>query len=324
MNIVILDGYTANPGDVNWSGLEALGSLTVYDRTSPYELIERAKDAHILLTNKVAIGRDIFDILTRLRYVGILATGYSIVDTDYAKVLGIPVTNVPSYSTPSVSQQVFAFLLNYSNQVQVHADSVARGEWVNHQDFSYSLNSLRDLTGKTLGILGYGEIGRHVGAIARAFGMKVAVSRNTNGSAPRYFKEEENITLVPFDELAEVADFVSLHAPLNSDTAGIINARWLEKARGLYLINTARGGLIDEEAVLAAFETEKLRGYWADGYITEPPTQSSLLFAHPRVRITPHNAWASKEARQRLIDSATENVRAFIDGKPQNLVGNIL
>ena len=318
MKIVILDGYTANPGDLSWSELEELGDLVVYDRTSPYQIIERAGEADAVLTNKVALGKDMLDMLTRLKYVGVMATGYSIVDIEYAKLLGVGVTNVPEYSSASVAQHCLALLLHGTNAVAAHSDSVRRGDWQKSPDFSYTVQALEELEGQSLGIVGFGSIGSRVAAIGKALGMRVLVSRHPDGRAPSRFEQGLGFELVDFGELSERAQVVSLHCPYTESSKGLVSRAWLENARGLKLLNTARGGLIDEDAVCDALDSGQLSYYAADSYAQEPPAGPSRLLGHRRAVLTPHVAWATLQARQRMIATAAANLRAFAAGERLN------
>lgn len=318
MNIVILDGVTTTQDDLTWDPLQDFGKLTVYPRTSPYQLIERAQHADILLTNKVPLGRDILDMLTNLKYISVLATGYSIIDTDYCKTLGIPVSNIPAYSTDTVAQHVFAFILQESNQINLHNQSVKNGEWQQSQDFAYFLHPLRELRGKKLGLVGYGAIAKQVETIARSFGMEVLISTKSDGSRPSGLPQ--SATLCSLEELPEMCDYISLHCPLNSQTKGFFSSRWLSKAKDLALINTARGGLIDPDLMVEALDKGNLRAYWSDVYDPEPPQVNHQLLSHPKSLFTPHIAWGSLEARKRLIQQVKENIQSFIAGKPINLV----
>lgn len=318
MKIVVLDGYTANPGDLDWSVLESIAELHVYERTSPSQIIERAKDAEVILTNKVPIGKDLMDILTRLKYIGVLATGYSIIDLDYAKILGIRVTNIPDYSTESVAQHSIALILNRMNAVFLHAESVRRGDWTKAPDFSYRLGPIEEIKGKTIGILGFGNIGHRVAELAKAFGMRVIVSRHPDASTPRRYQGDSGFELADFEDLAESCDILSLHCPLTPATKKIINREWLSRARGLFLVNTARGGLVDEDALLDALNEGRVSYYCADVYEPEPPSRQTALLRHERADFTPHLAWASTQARERLVHIAAENIRSYLEGGSLN------
>ena len=325
MNIVILDGHTANPGDLSWEPIEALGSLTVYPRTSPYELIDRAKNAQILLTNKVPIGKDILDILTNLKYIGVLATGYSIIDTSYCKQLGIGVTNIPGYSTDFVAQHVFAFLLHHCNRIAQHSLSVAQGEWYNQLDFSYTLGTLTELKHKTLGIVGFGDIGQQVARIALAFDMRVLVSTKTDGSLPESLQKSPYRNLVETVEWADLpqhCDFITFHCPHTPQTDSMVNSSWFSnfETKKPFLINTARGQLIVEDALKSALDQGIISGYWSDVWKTEPPKKDNSLFGHENVVMTPHIAWSAGETRRRLIQIAADNIKGFLEGTRINRI----
>ena len=316
MQIVILDGYTANPGDLSWQELSELGSVTVYDRTSPDETIARAADADIVLTNKVVFGRRELEQLPRLKYIGVLATGYNVVDIACAHERGIIVTNVPSYSTESVAQMVFAHLLAVTNRTEYYADQNRTGRWTANPDFCYWDFPHMELAGKTFGIVGLGNIGRRVGEIALAFGM--CVKALTSKSADQL---PTGIVKAEFDELLATSDVLSLHCPLTPTTHHLINADALARMKpSAILINTGRGPLVDDEAVAAALQQRCLQAFCADVLTTEPPRAGSPLLNEPRAFITPHIAWATTEARIRLLRIAIDNVRAFIAGQPKNVV----
>ena len=316
MKIVILDGYTTNPGDLSWNGLEAMGELTVYDRTRPSETVARAADAEIVLTNKVVIGREIIDQLPHLKYIGVLATGYNVVDIEAAHEHGITVTNVPAYSTDSVAQMVFAHLLTVTNRTEHYAVENRNGRWSESPDFCYWDTALMELSGKSLGIIGLGNIGQRVAAIANAFGMIVsAYTSKTESQLPSYVKKK-TLTAI----LAE-SDVVTLHCPLTPDTHHLINSETIRRMKPTaILINTGRGPLVDDQAVADALAEGRIAAFCADVLTEEPPKTGHPLLGIPNAYITPHIAWATKEARIRLLQVATENVRCFINGKPQNMV----
>ena len=314
MKIVILDGYTANPGDLSWSDLEQLGQLTVYDRTRPEETVARAADADVVLTNKVIIGRQEIVQLPRLQYIGVLATGYNVVDIQAARERGIIVTNVPAYSTESVAQMVFAHLLTVTNRTEHYAVLNRQGRWSSNPDFSYWDTPLHELAGKTFGIVGLGNIGSRVAQIALAFGMKV-VALTSKSALPA------GIQKVSLDELLTTADVVSLHCPLTDTTRHLINARTLQMMKpSAILINTGRGPLVNDADVAEALSTQRLYAYCADVLTTEPPQADNPLLCQSNAYFTPHIAWASVEARVRLLQTAIANVRAFANGTPQNTV----
>lgn len=314
MKIVVLDGYTANPGDLSWKNLEALGALTVYERTQPTETVARAADAEIVLTNKVIVSKEVMAQLPKLKYIGVLATGYNVVDIQEAHERGIIVTNVPAYSTESVAQMVFAHLLTVTNRTEHYAIQNRRGRWTENPDFCYWDFPHMELAGKTFGIVGLGNIGQRVAQIALAFGMKVkALSSKTSLPA--------GIEKASLEELLATSDVLSLHCPLTENTRHLINADtlWQMKSTAI-LINTGRGPLIDDQAVAEALADGRLAAFCADVLTEEPPKADNPLLKQPNAFFTPHIAWASKEARIRLLQVATDNVRAFIGGKPVNVV----
>ena len=314
MKIVILDGYTANPGDLSWKELETLGELVVYDRTSADETVTRAADAEVVLTNKVLITKDVMAQLPRLKYVGVLATGYNVVDIEAAHQRGIIVTNVPAYSTESVAQMVFAHLLTVTNRVEHYAVQNRADRWTNSADFSYSDTMLTELAGKTFGIVGLGNIGKRVAQIAQAFGMNV-IALTSKTALP------EGIKKVDLPELLAQSDVLSLHCPLTPDTHHLINPDTLKQMKPTaILINTGRGPLIDDQAVADALKAKRLYAFCADVLTEEPPKADNPLLALPNAYTTPHIAWATVEARARLVQVAIGNVKAFANGKPQNVV----
>lgn len=318
MKIVVLDGYLANPGDLSWEPLAALGDLQVWDRTAPWEIVERSAEADILLTNKVAIGRDMLDMLTRLKAIVVMATGYANVDTTYARLLGIRVFNVPGYSTPSVVQHTLGFLLEASNNFSGIAASVRAGAWQQSADFSYNSLPLVDLAGKTLGILGYGVIGRQVARLAALLGMKIVVGTSHPESAAAESHLLKDFEFVTYEDLAGRCDYLSLHAALTELTAGIIGSDFLARCAGRppVLINTARGGLVDTAALLAALDSGLVSRYLTDVLDQEPPSSKGnlRLLEHPAVFATPHVAWSSFEARQRLLEGIVARVREYMAG----------
>ena len=317
MKIVVLDGYTANPGDLSWEKLNELGDLTVYDRTQPELVVERCRDAEAVLTNKVILSANVLSQLPQLRYIGVLATGYNVVDLQAAALQKITVTNIPAYSTDSVAQMVFAHILNITNHVDHYARQNRVGKWSASKDFCYYDTPLIELTGKTLGIVGLGNIGMKVARIALNFGMDVfAVTSKLRTDLP------QGIQKATLEGLLSISDFFSLHCPLTDETYHLMNADTLSKMKqGAVLINTGRGPLVDEEAVASALQQHHLRAYCADVLSTEPPAASSPLLQCPDAYITPHIAWATIEARNRLIQTAVSNLQAFIAGMPQNVVG---
>ena len=316
MKIVILDGYTANPGDLSWQELEKLGSVTVYERTKPSETVTRAADADIVLTNKVIISKEVIGQLPQLKYIGVLATGYNVVDIKAAHERGITVTNVPAYSTESVAQMVFAHLLTVTNRTEHYAIENRNSRWSSNPDFCYWDFPHMELAGKTFGIVGLGNIGLRVAQIARAFGMKVkALTSKVAETLP------VGIEKASLEELLSAADVVSLHCPLTDNTHHLINADTLRLMKSTaILINTGRGPLIDDQAVADALAEGRLAAFCADVLTEEPPKADNPLLSQPNAFTTPHIAWASKEARIRLIQVATDNVRSFLNGKSQNVV----
>lgn len=316
MKIVILDGFTTNPGDLDWSPLAQHGDLTVYDRTAPSEIIERAKEAEIILDNKVILSKEIIDNLPNLKYIGILATGTNIVDIAAAKEKGILVSNVPSYSTNSVAQNTFALLLALTNRAEHYAREFHDGEWSRCADFCYYNDTpLIELAGKKMGIVGYGHIGQLVASIARAFGMEVYVS----SSKPQDKLPE--VVKMDLNDIFRTCDVVSLHCPLTDDTYHLANAERINSMKkNAILINTARGPLVDEDALAKALKEGKIFGAGLDVLSQEPPKADNPLISAPNCIVTPHISWATFEARQRLVNTAVANVKSFLENKPQNLV----
>ena len=316
MNITVLDGYAANPGDISWDAISRLGQLTVYERTTPSQVIERSKDADAILTNKVIIDKDIIHQLPRLKYIGVLATGYNVVDIDYAHAQGIVVTNIPAYSTDSVAQKVFAHLLNVTDDVAHYVEENRKGRWTEAPDFCYIDAPLHELSQLTMGIYGLGNIGTRVAEIAHAFGMTLyACTSKSQDQLPSYIIKKSAT------ELLSESDVISLHCPLTDDTRGLINAETLKRVKpSAIIINTGRGPLVDDNAVAQALSAGKLGAYCADVLTIEPAQADNPLLSAPRSYLTPHIAWATVEARQRLMDIAANNIKAFIQAKPQNVV----
>jgi glycerate dehydrogenase len=314
MKIVVLDGFTLNPGDLDWEALTALGELTVYDRTPVAETVARADDAEIVLTNKTVLSREAILSLRKLRCIGVLATGYNVVDVAAANERGIIVTNVPAYGAPSVAQATFALLLEFTNQVGHHAETVRQGRWSASADFCYWDKPLVELSGLTMGIVGYGKIGQAVGRIARAFGMKTLA--NTRSA-----KAAEGVAFMDVDSVFARSDVVSLHCPLTPETAKLVNAERIAIMKSTaYLINTGRGGLVDEQALAAALNDGRIAGAGLDVLSVEPPRADNPLLSAKNCIITPHIAWATRAARERLMRIAVENVKAYIEGKARNVV----
>ena len=318
MKIVILDGHTANPGDLSWDGLRELGELTVYDRTAPGQLLQRAEGAEVLLTNKTIIDAGVMAALPSLRYIGVLATGYNVVDIGEAHRRGIAVTNIPAYSTMSVAQMVMAHLLNITNQVALHADAVRQGEWQQGPDFSFTKTPLIELDGLTMGIVGLGNIGTATARMAKAMGMKVmAVSSKSEETLRQMGIQKAN----GYAQLFSESDVVSLHCPLTDETHYLVNRERLALMKPTaILINTGRGPLLDEQAVADALAAGTIYAVGVDVLTAEPPREGSPLISAPRCYITPHIAWASAAARRRLIDIATDNVASFLQGEAKNRI----
>ncbi len=318
MKIVILDGYCVNTGDLSWEKLSYLGELVVYERTDEKDVLKRIIDAEIILTNKVKITSKIMDSSPKLKYIGVLATGYDVVDIKAAKERGIVVTNVPAYSTFSVVQMTFAHILNIVSHVAHYADENRKGKWSSSLDFSYRDTSLNVLVGKTIGIVGLGNIGSRVARISLYFGMDVFAYTSKNSSSL-----PEGIQKTTFEGLLAVSDILSLHCPLKDSTKEIINKESIYKMKkGAIIINTARGPLVNEYDVAMALNEGYLGGYGADVMCQEPPKEDNPLFSAPNAFITPHIAWATYEARKRLVEIATYNVKAFIENKPVNVVNS--
>lgn len=316
MKIVILDGYCENPGDLSWESLEALGELTVYDRTAPEDVIARIGDADIVYTNKTPIPEAAFAACPNIKLVSVLATGYNIVDCAAARKRGIPVCNVPGYSTASVAQLTFALLLELCHHVGHHSDAVHAGRWTSSKDFCFWDYPLVELDGKTLGIIGFGTIGRAVGKIARAMGMQVLATGSRPTEEGRQIAE-----YVELEELLQRSDVISLHCPLFPATAGIINKDNIAKMKdGAMLINTARGGVIVEQDVTDALNSGKLAGAAMDVVSAEPIAADNPLLQAKNCIITPHIAWAPLEARQRIMSISTDNLKAFLAGAPIHVV----
>jgi glycerate dehydrogenase len=314
MHIVVLDGYTLNPGDLSWANLEALGPCKVYDRTPPDEIPLQAADAEIVLTNKAELSRAVIERLPRLRYIGVTATGYNIVDVSAARERNIPVCNVPDYATQSVVQMVFGHLLNFTLHVADHARGVAGGRWSGSPDFAYWDFPLVELAGQTMGLVGFGRIGRATAQVAIAMGMNVLASDKVAAASP-------GVRFVDLDELFRQSDVVSLHCPLTPETQHLVNAERLAMMkRSAWLINTGRGPLVDEAALASALRAGQIAGAGLDVLSSEPPPADHPLLTAPNCTITPHIAWATRAARERLLDVAVSNVLGFLAGTPQNVV----
>jgi glycerate dehydrogenase len=317
MKIVVLDGYTLNPGDLSWAGLRTLGDVIIYDRTPIDNILERALDADILLTNKTPLPGDIINNLPALKYIGVLATGYNIVDVEAAKMRGIIVTNVPAYSTFSVAQLTFALLLELCQHVQQHSDTVFSGKWRASEDFSYWNYPLIELAGKTIGIIGFGNVGQRVADIATAFGMNIISSSRTETNQ----SHRTNFKWVDLTDLFKNADVVSIHSPLVAETRGLVNLSFLQMMKkSAFLLNTSRGQIVAEEDLAYALNNNLIAGAGVDVLSLEPPAADNPLLKAKNCIITPHIAWATKEARIRLMETAVTNLSGFLDKRPVNLV----
>ena len=318
MKIVILDAFTSNPGDLSWDAIEELGELTVYERTTSEEVLERCTGSEVIFTNKVILNSETIEQLPELKYIGVLATGTNVVDLNFAKERGICVTNIPGYSTDSVVQHVLALMLHFSSKVSVHNDAVQKGDWVNSIDFSFTLGTLNELSGKTLGIIGLGTIGRKLARVADAMGMKIVAAHQSSMDRLELPYEVE---WLPVDEVFALADFLSLNCPLTPETEKVVNAEHLKKMKSsAIVINTGRGPLVDEQALTDALNNGTIAGAGLDVLSTEPPAGVNPLLSAKNCVITPHIAWASREARARLIAVAADNLSSFLFGIPQNVV----
>jgi glycerate dehydrogenase len=317
MNIVVLDGYTLNPGDLSWNKMEQLGQLTIYERTSADKVYERAKDAAIVLTNKTPLSPDVINKLPSLKYIGVLATGYNIVDVEAAKQKGILVTNVPGYGPSSVAQLTFALLLELCQHVQRHSDAVMEGKWARSADWCFWDYPLVELSGKTIGIIGFGTIGQKVADIATAFGMKILGESRTHTDQTH----RKNFKWASIEELLQGSDVISIHCPLTPETKGLINKDTLKTMKPTaFLLNTSRGPIIVDQDLADALNNNEIAGAGIDVLSVEPPPKDNPLFKAKNCLITPHLAWATKEARTRLMNGVVENVSAFLSGKPVNVV----
>lgn len=314
MKIVILDGYTLNPGDLSWDALRGLGDCVIHERSAHNELLDRLKGAQATLTNKVPLGRELLEKLPELRYVGVTATGFNIVDIEAARTQKITVTNVPAYGTDSVAQTVFALLLELTHRVGHHSATVREGKWARCPDFTYADFPLVELSGLTLGIIGFGRIAKKVAAIAEAFGMRILVAKHRPDLQSSYPTAE-------IDDVFRRANVLTLHCPLTPATKGIVNTERLSLMKPTaFLINTSRGPLIDEPALADALNSGKIAGAGLDVLSTEPPPANHPLYHAKNCFITPHYAWATRAARQRLMDVSVKNLTAFLGGSPQNVV----
>ena len=316
MKIVNLEGYTTNPGDLSWEPFKKYGDFVVYDRTKPEDIIERAKDADCLIINKSIITKEHLEQLPKLKYVGLQSTGYNVIDCDAAKERGIVVSNIPAYSTAAVAQLVFALIMQFTNKVTVHSDAVHNGEWTKCPDFCFWKSPLAELDGKTIGIIGFGSIGQRVANIAKAFGMNVVVY--TPHPKPEQYSD---VAFCSLNELLKSSDFVTCHCPLTPSTEGIINKDSLSKMKNTaILINTSRGPVVDSVALADALNNGTIAGAGVDVLKVEPPTADNPLLSAKNCVITPHIAWAAYETRKRLLGILEDNLKAFINGTPQNVV----
>ena len=320
MNIVVLDGFTLNPGDLSWEELNELGNVTIHDRTSSDELISRSINAEILITNKTILNRETIIKLPNLKYIGVLATGYNVVDLNAANEKNIIVTNVPAYSTKSVAQMVFALILEHSFNVGMHSNSVINGEWSESPDFSYWKKPPIELDGLTLGIIGFGQIGREVAKLGNSFGMKILVNtRSKLNDAEPYIAGTE------FDEIFSLSDFITLHIPLTEKTVNMITKIQLSQMKkSAFLINTSRGPIVNENDLAEVLNSDRISGAALDVLSTEPPSLNNPLFKAKNCIITPHIAWSTQAARKRLMTVAVNNVKAFLDGNSQNIVSEAI
>lgn len=314
MKIVILDAYTVNPGDLTWHPLDEIADLVIYDRTQPEQVVERCKGAEIVLTNKVILDAEVLNHLPHLTYIGVLATGYNVVDLEVATRQSITVTNIPAYSTNSVAQMVWAHILNITNRVGHYAEENKNGRWTHSKDFCYYDYTHSELAGKTIGIVGLGNTGMATARIAQAFGMNVIAYTSKD-------KLPEGMKKVTLDELFKSSDIVSLHCPLTNETKELVNKERLDMMKpSAILINTSRGPVVNETDVAAALNEGKIAAFGADVVSVEPAKKGNPLLMAKNCFLTPHIAWATKEARQRLIDICIANIKAFLDDKPQNVV----
>ncbi|MGN1124181.1 MAG: D-2-hydroxyacid dehydrogenase [Eubacterium sp.] len=318
MKIVNLDGYTTNPGDLSWEGIKRLGDYTVYDRTAPQDVIKRAKGANALIINKTVVGRETLEALKpELEYIGLQSTGYNVVDCEAARELGIVVSNIPSYSTNAVAQLVFAFILQITNKVTLHSDAVRNGEWCTCEDFCFWKAPLTELAGKTIGIIGFGSIGRRVAQIAQAFDMKILAY------TPRIKSKDgfNDLEFTDIDTLLKNSDIITCHCPLTPETQGLINKENISKMKkSAIFINTSRGPVVDEGALADALNNGEIAAAGLDVLESEPAREDNPLLSADNCFITPHIAWAGKETRQRLLNILEDNLKAYIEGKPQNVV----
>lgn len=317
MNIVVLDGHTLNPGDISWEAIEILGDITVYDRTPEDKIVERSLGAEIVFTNKTPLTASVLEQLSHLKYIGVLATGYNVVDVEYARSKGILVTNIPGYGTASVVQMTMALLLELCQHVKLHSDSVRSGDWARSPDFCYWKTPLIELEGKTMGIIGFGRIGQKVADVASSLGMNILGSARTRSNQTA----RANFSWAEIPEILSESDVVSIHCPLFPETEGLINAKSLKlMKRSAFLLNTSRGPIIVDEDLAHALNNGLIAGAGIDVLSVEPPSADNPLFKAKNCIITPHIAWATKEARLRLMKMAGENLSMFLKGNPANVV----
>lgn len=317
MKIVILDGYTTNPGDLSWEKFSEFGEVTAYDYTPNELIIERCKDAEIIIDNKVVFTKETLDKLPKLKYIGLLSTGFNVIDIEAAKNNGVTVCNVPTYSTAAVAQLTFALILEIYNQVGIHNEAVHNGEWTNCRDFCFQKTPLLELNNKTIGLIGYGKIGAEVAKIADAFSMNILCYVPSKKPQPDF----KNFRFVTLKELAENSDIISLHCPLTPETTGIINEELISIMKpGAVVINTSRGPTIDENALAEALRSGRITGAGVDVLSTEPPKADNPLLSCPNCFITPHIAWAGYETRERLVGVVYDNLRSYLSGNPVNVV----
>lgn len=313
-----MDGYTSNPGDLSWDAFEELGEITVHERTTPEEVVSRCLGCEVVFTNKVVMNAGIIDQLPDLKYIGVLATGTNVIDLEYAGKKGVCVTNIPGYGTDSVVQHILAFILHFSSKVSIHDEAVHQGDWVNSKDFCFTLGTLNELSGSTLGIIGLGTIGRKLAKVADAMGMKIIAAHQSSMDRLELPFEVE---WLPVDEVFARSDFLSLNCPLTADTENLVNAERLQKMKSsAVLINTGRGPLVDEQALADGLNEGTIAGAGLDVLSTEPPATDNPLLTAKNCVITPHVAWASLQARKRLLVIAAENLSAYLRAEPKNRV----
>lgn len=316
MKIVNLDAHTTNPGDLSWDNFKKYGEVVIYERTNPQQIIERAKDADVLFVNKCILTADILDQLPKLKYVGLQSTGYNVIDCDAAKKKGIVVSNIPAYSTSAVAQLVFALILQITNKVSIHSDAVHNGEWCDCPDFCFWKAPLTELDGKTIGIIGFGSIGQKVYSIAKAFGMNILVYT----PHPKQ-NEYKDISFVDFETLCKNSDIITCHCPLTPLTENLINNRAISLMKNnAIIINTSRGPVVNDKDLADALNSNRIQGAGVDVLRVEPPTKDNPLLSAKNCIITPHIAWAALETRERLLGILEDNLKAFINGHPQNVV----